>query len=217
MAKVHPFIIANGNSRVDASCSSTTTTSSLCTTKYLTSKRETFTIWMKSLVMQGNGCTAFDANGEVVYRIDNYDNKHSNEVYLMDLRGKLLFTVCEKKMCGFRSWKGYESNHNIGANKPMFQVRKSCRFVHGSKVSLYKVTMRSVSDCYRLEGSNGKSSSAFIVRDNNGGIIAEAKQKQSSSGVVLGDDVMTLFVEAHVDHSFIMALVTVYGLIRHQI
>ncbi|CAN6579176.1 unnamed protein product [Malus baccata var. baccata] len=42
--------------------------------KYMTS---TFTLWMKSLVMQGNGCTAFDANGQVVYRIDNYDdNKH---------------------------------------------------------------------------------------------------------------------------------------------
>ncbi|KAI5328882.1 hypothetical protein L3X38_028279 [Prunus dulcis] len=207
MAKVHPLSISKTD---DAS---TASTSSCSNNKYVTSKRETFTIWMKSLVMQGKGCTAFDENGEIVYRIDNYDAKHSNEVYLMDLRGKLLFTVCEKKMCFFPSWKGYKNN---GANKPLFQVRKSCRSILGKKGFAYKVTMRSDGSCYRLEGLNGKSSE-FRITDSNGGVVAETKRKQSSSGVVLGDDVFTLVVEPHVDHSFIMALVTVYGLIRHQI
>lgn len=41
----------------------------------------------------------------------------------------------------------------------------------------------------------------------------QAKQKQSSSGVVLGADVLSLDVESDKDHSFIMALVIVYGLI----
>lgn len=193
-----------------------TPTTTCSSNEYMTSKRETFTIWMKSLVMKGNGCTAFDENGEVVYRIDNYDDKHSNKVYLMDLRGKLLFSLCEKKMSVFPSCNGYQSN-DIGAKKPIFQVRKRCRINLGSKDCSYKVTMGSDSNCYRLEGLNGKSSSAFSIRDNNGGVVAEAKRKQSSSGVVFGDDVLTLVVEPHIDHSFIMALVTVYGLIRHQI
>ncbi|KAK7860014.1 protein lurp-one-related 4 [Quercus suber] len=51
-------------------------------TSYITSKREAFTIWMKSLVMQGNGCTVFNENGEIVYRIDNYDKKCSNKLNL---------------------------------------------------------------------------------------------------------------------------------------
>ncbi|KAM1024901.1 hypothetical protein ACFX15_037443 [Malus domestica] len=203
MAKVHSLNI--------------TPTTTCSSNEYMTSKRETFTIWMKSLVMQGNGCTAFDENGELVYRIDNYDDKHSNEVYLMDLRGKLLFSLCEKKMSVFPSWNGYQSN-DIDAKKPIFQVRKSCKINLGNKDYSYKVTMGSDSNCYRLEGLNGKSSSpAFRIRDNNGGVVAEAKRKQSSSGVVFGDDVLTLVVEPHVDHSFVMALVTVYGLIRHQI
>ncbi|KAM1208885.1 hypothetical protein ACFX2I_014557 [Malus domestica] len=206
MAKVHPLLTSNSSDRDDASCSNN---------RYMTSNRETFTIWMKSLVMQGNGCTTFDENGEVVYRIDNYDNKHSNEVYLMDLRGKLLFTVCEKKVFSFRRWEGYRSN-NIGANKPLFRVKKSFRSILGNKESSYKVTMRSDSNCYRLERLNGKST-AFRIMDNNGRVVAEAKRKQSSSGVVFGDDVLTLVVEPHVDHSFIMALVTVYGLIRNQL
>jgi len=41
----------------------------------------------------------------------------------------------------------------------------------------------------------------------------QAKQKHSSSGVVLGNDVLTLDVEGGIDHSLIMAFVTVFGLI----
>ncbi|CAN6712948.1 unnamed protein product [Malus baccata var. baccata] len=48
--------------------------------------------------LRRNGCNAFDANGEVVYQVDNYDNKHIDEVNLMDLRGNLLLTVCENKI-----------------------------------------------------------------------------------------------------------------------
>ena len=47
-------------------------------------------------------------------------------------------------------------------------------------------------------------------------MVLQAKQKLSSSGVVLGDDVLSLEVEPHKDHSLIMALVTVYGLIRRK-
>ena len=60
------------------------------------SRRETFTLWMKSLVMQGNGYTVYNSDGEIVYRIDNYDNKSSSEVYLMDLQGKVLFTILRR-------------------------------------------------------------------------------------------------------------------------
>lgn len=51
---------------------------------------------MKSLLMQANGCTVYNQKGEIVYRIDNYDHKNSNEVYLMDLQGKVLFTILRK-------------------------------------------------------------------------------------------------------------------------
>ncbi|KAL6177231.1 hypothetical protein ACLB2K_048757 [Fragaria x ananassa] len=204
MAKVHPLTVVPTE---DASSSSTTS----CSTKYMTLKRETFTVWMKSLVMQGNGCTAFNENGEVVYRIDNYDDKHSNEVFLMDLRGKVLFTLCEHKMGLFTRWKGYAAD---GA-KPMFRVRKSCRSILGNGVSsYYKVTMGCDGSFYRLQSSAAGKSAAFRITDSNGRVVAEAKRKQSASGVELGDDVLSLVVEADVDHSFIMALVTIYGLIK---
>lgn len=82
MIKVHPLA---ANSAVSSSSSN-----------YVTSRREAFTVWMKSLVMQGNGCTVYNENGEIVYRIDNYDEKCGSEVYLMDLQGNLLFTILRK-------------------------------------------------------------------------------------------------------------------------
>ncbi|KAM5572517.1 hypothetical protein ABKV19_012530 [Rosa sericea] len=207
MAKVHPLTVVTN---IEDGSSSTS-----CSKNYMTSKRETFTIWMKSLVMQGNGCTSFDENGEIVYRIDNYDDKHSNEVFLMDLHGKVLFTLCEHRMGMLSRWKGYATN---GA-KPMFRVRKSCRSILGNKESSnsYKVSMGSDGICYRLQGLAAGKSAAFRLTDSNGRVVAEAKRKQSFSGVVLGDDILSLVVESDVDHSFIMALVTVYGLIKRQI
>lgn len=63
---------------------------------YFTSKQETFTIWMKSLIVNGHGCTVFDSNGQIVYRVDNYDSRCRAKVHLMDLRGQILFTILRK-------------------------------------------------------------------------------------------------------------------------
>ncbi|KAF2313273.1 hypothetical protein GH714_010101 [Hevea brasiliensis] len=94
---------------------------------------------MKSLVCHTNGCTVFDSNGEIIYRVENYGTKCNNEVHLMDLRGRVLVTIRRK-----------------------------------------------------------------------------VKQKQLSSGIALGYDVLTMIVEPHIDHCLIMAIVTVYGLINYK-
>lgn len=60
---------------------------------YLTTEKETFTIWMKSLVFNTNGCTVFNSKGKIIYRVDNYNSKSCREVYLMDLSGHVLFTL----------------------------------------------------------------------------------------------------------------------------
>ncbi|KAL5551730.1 hypothetical protein UlMin_001906 [Ulmus minor] len=210
MAKVHPF---SSSSNIDSSPSS-----SPCSNNYITSKRETLTVWMKSLVMQGNGCTAYNDKGEIIYRVDNYDKKNSDEVYLMDLQGKVLFTILRKKMWAFRRWEGYRSNSldSNGDNKPLFQVRKSCSFLRKDlccKV-LFIQSENVQESWYKLEGSAGKS--ALKIKDNHGRLVAEAKRKQSSSGVVLGDDVLNLEMEIGVDQSLVMALLTVYGLMRYK-
>lgn len=87
MARIYP---QTSSSSTSSSCSSN------CISKYVTTKRETFTLWMKSLVFHGNGCAVFDSKGQLVYRIDNYNKKCSKQVHLMDLQGTILFSLCKK-------------------------------------------------------------------------------------------------------------------------
>ncbi|XP_062147324.1 protein LURP-one-related 4-like [Alnus glutinosa] len=179
---------------------------------HVTSKRESFTVWMKSLVYQTNGCTVYNTNGDIVYRVDNYDKKGSNEVHLMDLRGKVLFTIRRKKLLAFGSWDGYRcSDSYINEEKPWFQVKKCYRMLMGDDLGC-RVTVGC--DKFRIVRLAGKT--AFRIVNVDGDIVAEAKRKQSSSGVLLGDDVLALVVEPHMNHSLMIALLIVYGLIRRR-
>ncbi|KAK6935369.1 LURP-one-related [Dillenia turbinata] len=199
MAKVHPnaFYFYSSNSLMNTD-------------------RETYTIWMKSLIYNSNGCTIFNSKGDIVYRIDNYTRKCSSEVYLMDIRGQVLFTLRRKKLSLFRCWEGYRSS-NLDTRKetPMFRVRENCRILKRDLLCQVNVGCdRSTATCYSIEGLFGKSD--FQILDHQRRIIAEAKQKVSASGVLLGEDVSSLVVESGSDHSFIIALIAVYGLINHK-
>ncbi|KAK9131541.1 hypothetical protein Sjap_012028 [Stephania japonica] len=169
MAKVHPKEV-------------------LSSSFHMNSRREVFTVWMKSLIMNSNGCTIFDSNGELVYRVDNYDRKCSDEVCLMDSKGKTLCSIVRKKLRLFGRWEGFKSNTSTPDNdhettRPWFQVRKSCK-----KAKCYEVHVRqnmNKKDKYILEGLDGKLSCRIEHQEM---VIAEMKQKQSSSGVSLGED-----------------------------
>ncbi|KAG2677324.1 hypothetical protein I3760_12G092000 [Carya illinoinensis] len=183
---------------------------------YMTSKRETFTLWMKSLVYQTNGCTVYNTTGDIVYRVDNYEKKGSSEVHLMDLRGKVLFTIRRKKLLAFGGWEGYRCRIHgscVNEEKPWFRVKKCYKSVLFMGDLACQVTVGY--DKYWIVKLAGKA--AFRIVNTDGDIVAEAKPKRSSSGLLLGDDVLTLVVAPQMDHSLIMALVIVYGLIRRRV
>lgn len=50
-------------------------------------------------------------------------------------------------------------------------------------------------------------------------MILKVKRKKRGGirGVVLGEDVLTMVVEAHIDHSVIVGLVVVFGLMHHKL
>ncbi|KDP40634.1 hypothetical protein JCGZ_24633 [Jatropha curcas] len=199
MAKIHPQTLASSSPN------------------YFTSEQETFTVWMKSLVLSGKGCTVFDSNGHVVYRVDNYNCKSSHEVHLMDCRGEVLFTILKKKFKLFGCWEGYRSTAaKIEKGKPCFEVRKHFRLLRGGLLCRVTVELdHSQSSKYEIESWTGKSTCKIV--DKSGGQIAEVKRKQSASGVVLGEDVLTMVVAPCTDHSLIMGLLVVYNLISCKI
>ncbi|KAL9387615.1 hypothetical protein Peur_020739 [Populus x canadensis] len=183
---------------------------------YLSSKQESFTVWMKSLVLSGKGCTVFDSDGHVVYRVDNYDSKSSNEVHLMDFEGKVLYTILRKKLKLLGFWEGYRCDGSeIDKTKPGFQVRKTLRLLRGDAPCNITVGLDKNQPCqYKIESWTSKST--YKIVDKCGALIAEVQRKQSACGVVLGEDVMTLVVEPFIDHSLIMGLVVVYSLINSK-
>ncbi|XP_060211063.1 protein LURP-one-related 4-like [Lycium barbarum] len=203
MGKIHPENI-----------SSPPTSPSSCSSPYVASIRETFTIWMKSLVFHGNGCTVFNSKGELAFRVDNYQEKCSNEIFLMDFNGQVLFSIKKEKLRVFGRWNGYLCGGFKG--RPWFQVRKNCTFSRGNVICNVNLGHeKSIESCYKIQKLDRKSS--FKVTNNTGEIVAELKQKQSSRGFAYGDDVLTLEVEPEVDQSLIMALVTVCGLITRKL
>nr|GFA31053.1 protein LURP-one-related 11-like [Tanacetum cinerariifolium] len=196
MAKVYPQALS----------SSSSSSSSLSSSTYVSSKQECFTIWMKSLVYNSHGCTAYNSKGEIVYRVDNYDKKCSSQVYLMDILGNVLFSIQRKKLRIFGCWDGY--NWDFSKKQRWFRVTNKRGMVHvdlGSNQRGYKIL------------KNGTKGFKILNLDQDGAMVAEIKRKQTTSGVDLGNDVFTLTVEPNIDQSFIMSLIMVYGLIHRQL
>ncbi|MFS7941793.1 putative tubby-like protein [Helianthus anomalus] len=211
MAKVHLCIPS-----ASSSCSMAKvhlcipSSSSSCSTQ-----RETYTIWMKSLVLNSNGYTVYDSNGEVVFRIDNYDSKCRSEVYLMDLRGNIVCTILRKKLLRFGLWDCYNDKDS---RIPWFKVGKAFGFFNNDYI--YDILVgtneaQSISSSnHRMEGSIDNLE--FKIFDGEGRIMAVVQRKLSSSGVALGEDVLFVTIEPHIDHIFVMSLVAILGLIRRK-
>ena len=89
------------------------------------SKRETYTVWMKSLVFHSKGCTVYNSNGEIVYRVDNYDRKAGGQVSLMDVQGTVLCTIHKVLLA--------PNQRTYNLNKLWFHTRwpiELCFFLH---------------------------------------------------------------------------------------
>ncbi|XP_023632845.1 protein LURP-one-related 2-like [Capsella rubella] len=178
---------------------------------YLTKDKESFTIWMRSLVFHSKGCTVYDSKGNLIYRVDNYNSKSCSEVYLMDLYGRALFTLRQKKLRLFKSSEG----HNQTGTR--FRLCKNFKISSRGSSSSYNVIMGShrtdddQQSCYKIVHRG----SAFTIEDGSGRLMAEVKKKQSDiRGLDLGKDVLTMMVEPQVDHSLIMGIVIAYSLLK---
>lgn len=100
-----PSLIYTMMARVPQSSSSSP--SSSCSDIVVDRRTEAFTIWMKSLIFNGNGCTAFNSNGDMIFRIDNYNSKHNHEVFLMDAKGQVVASIL-KRVRIFPSFHRYQ-------------------------------------------------------------------------------------------------------------
>ncbi|CAO1940834.1 unnamed protein product [Urochloa humidicola] len=184
-------------------------------------EKQVYTVWMKSLVFNGHGCTIYGQDGRVAYRVDNYACSRSREVYVMDSDGKTLIKLLKKNFGVFKTWKGYSYRNGPAGleqenSKPWFSVQKAHRILKKGQYSSRTVVTICVSGkVYKIDGMSQKSE--YRISDANGEVVAEMKRKQTASGVVLGEDVLSLAVGPAADRLLVVGLVVVSGLLSRCI
>ncbi|TKW18686.1 hypothetical protein SEVIR_5G447500v4 [Setaria viridis] len=172
-------------------------------------KQAAYTVWMKSLVFSGNGCAVYGADGRVAFRVDNYGCRGGREVFFMDRAGKTLIRIRRKSFGIFRRWEACRYFDGGEEARPWFTV---CRPRKGGAA----VTMRGGGRAaYAVEGCSRKSD--YKISGAGGAVVATIARKQTASGVVLGEDVLTLTVGPEVDHLLVLGLVVVCGLINRRL
>ncbi|KAM3231225.1 hypothetical protein ACQJBY_061415 [Aegilops geniculata] len=170
--------------------------------------QQAYTVWMKSLVFNGNGCAVYGSDGAVAFRVDNYGCRGGREVLLMDRAGNALIRIRRKGFGIFRRWEVCRCEEEEAT--PWFTVRRAGKGwatvgMHGG-----------VGTCYRIDGCCARKPD-YKVSGVDGAAVAEVARKQTAAGVVLGEHVLTLTVAAEVDHLLVLGLVLVRGLINRSL
>lgn len=159
------------------------------------------TVWKKSLIFNCDGFTVFDADGNLVYRVDNYMSGKNGEIVLMDASGTCLLTIRRKRLSLSDSWTVFDGET---ADNPRFSVRKN---VNPLKSKCIAYVSGGGGKMYEVEGSYSRRCCA--VYDEKKRRVAEIKQKEASvKGVAFGGDVFRLVVNpGGIDTAAAMAVV----------
>jgi hypothetical protein len=117
----------------------------------------------------------------------------------------------------FKTWKGYSYRHGPAGleqenSKPWFSVQKAHRILKKGRQysSRAVVTVCMSGKVYKIDGVSHKSEYRITAAD--GEVVAETKRKKTASGVVLGEDVLSLTVGPAADRLLVVGLVVLCGL-----
>lgn len=99
--------------------------------------------------------------------------------------------------------------------RPWFRVHKTWRDGCGAVVTMHG----SGKTTYMIEGCSRSRKSDYRIRgaDADGAVVAAVGRKRTSSGIVLGEDVLALTVGSGMDHLLALGLVVVCGLMNRRL
>ncbi|KAG6503138.1 protein LURP-one-related 8-like [Zingiber officinale] len=175
------------------------------------------TVWRRSLLLNGNGFTVFDAKGKLVFRVDNYASGSRTEVVLMDGVGEPLLTVRRKrssialplatltqKLSLGEQWMIYEGEDRAN---PRFVVKRHLNPLYSRALARVTPCASDAKSCqgYKVEGSYAQRRCAIL--DDERQRVVEMKRKESAKGVSFGLDVFHLIVQPGFDASVAMTIV----------
>ncbi|CAI9773655.1 unnamed protein product [Fraxinus pennsylvanica] len=164
------------------------------------------TVSKTSLFFAGDGYTAYDCKGELVFRVESYgpNTRDTGELVLMDASGRCLLTVRRKRPSLHQRWEGFVGER-IEGQKPIFSVRRSSIIGRGSlAVEVYT----NPGEEYQIEGSFATRHCTIFNAEKE--TVAEIRRKvDATTNVVLGKDVFLLSIKPGFDGAFGMGLVLV--------
>ncbi|KAG6427319.1 hypothetical protein SASPL_111561 [Salvia splendens] len=133
-----------------------------------------------SLFFAGEGFTAYDCKGALVFRVDSYgpDGDDTGKFVLMDGSGRCILTVRRKRPSLHQRWEGFVGEGSEG-KKAMFSVRRSS-IIGWSSMTVEVYT--NPDEEYQIEGSFACRTWNILAADKE--IVAEIRRKMD--GVELG-------------------------------
>lgn len=175
------------------------------------------TVWKKSLLLNCDGFTVFDAKGNLVFRVDNYMAGGRGEIFLMDASGKSLLTIRRKRLSLAENWLVFDGEEAIN---PRYSVRKLVNILNSKSLAQVSAISFCANDengnrtspekkvMYEIDGSYSRRCCA--VYDDRRQRVAEIKLKEPVGGARFGLDVFHLLVqEPGIDSALAMALVII--------
>ncbi|KAK6124678.1 hypothetical protein DH2020_041582 [Rehmannia glutinosa] len=177
---------------------------------YVYEEETHLTVLKTCLFFAGDGFTAYDSKGELVFRVDTYgpDAGDRGELVLMDAAGRCILTVRRKRPSLHQRWEGFIGEGTEG-KKPLFSVRRSSIIGRSSMT----VEVYNPGEEYQIEGSFACRN--CIILNTEKETVAEIRRKvDASTNVVLGKDVFVLSLKPGFDGAFAMGLVLVLDQIQ---
>ncbi|XP_010505504.1 PREDICTED: protein LURP-one-related 8 [Camelina sativa] len=160
------------------------------------------TVWKKSLLFNCDGFTVYNANGELVFRVDNYMNCPRDNIVLMDASGLPLLSVRRKKLSLGDCWMVYDGETE---RDPILTARKNVNIITNRRTLAWVSSKRTI--LYEIEGSYSQRSCKILDERRNKKKTAEIKRKETViGGVAFGKDVFKLIVESEMEPRVAMAL-----------
>ncbi|KAI0520026.1 hypothetical protein KFK09_007491 [Dendrobium nobile] len=179
----------------------------------------TLTVWRKSLLFNCKGFTVFDAEGNLVFRVDKYDRiqqgrDHPNgrrrkspphnptkDYNLTNYYGALLNRESDYKLSLGKHWEIYDGEESAN---PRFSVKKHVNFLQPKSLAQV-IRCDGGSLVYEVEGSYTQRCCALY--DETRMAVVEIRRKEEVGGVDLGLDVFRLVVQPGFDAALAMAFV----------
>ncbi|KAG0466676.1 hypothetical protein HPP92_018256 [Vanilla planifolia] len=184
------------------------------------------TVWQKSLLFHGNGYTVYnDADGRMVFRVENYAQDWRQEAALMDFSGNVLLTIRRRrsKLPSMKEiWEAFHGDEDASKltskRQPFLKATKdsinnSCKVTIASD-ALEPNQAYSYSHSYMMTWSNHKKCSK-IYRIADARIVAEMDRKHGKmERTIIDRDVFSLRVQPGMNQAIVMALVMITNSMR---